>query len=296
MTLEFTGERFLTECHAEMVYEHWHRYLLARDYAAGKSVLDVASGEGYGSHLLAEVADSVVGVDLSADAIAHATQKYAKSNLRYVAASCTQMPLPDESFDFIVSFETIEHIDEAAQHAFLREVNRLLKPDGVFLISSPNRPEYSERNGYKNEYHVKELDRDELEVQLKSHWPNLLWAAQRLGFYSISWNIGETPREGRAYAVEGQSALPEPMYYLVFCSKRECSLAPIRPALSVVSDTSNAVYDAWSNTYKQNVQLHERNQQLERELASMEKAGNNPSPNPTPAEPWLVRLARKLSG
>lgn len=296
MTLEFTGERFLTECHAEMVYEHWHRYLLARDYAAGKRVLDVASGEGYGSHLLAGIAESVVGVDLSADAVAHATQKYAKENLQYIAASCTKIPLPDASFDFIVSFETIEHIDEAAQHAFLREVNRLLKPDGVFLISSPNRPEYSERSAYKNDYHVKELDQDELRQQLQVYWPNLYWAAQRLGFYSISWSIDSEAQEARAYAFEDRSTYPEPMYFLVFCAKSELALAEIRPSLSVVSDSSNAVYDAWSNTYRQNVQLHERNQCLERELAAMKRVPVEPSPNPALREPWLVRFARKLSG
>jgi ubiquinone/menaquinone biosynthesis C-methylase UbiE len=296
MTLEFTGERFLTECHAEMVYEHWHRYLLARDYAAGKRVLDVASGEGYGSHLLAGIAESVVGVDLSAEAVAHATQKYAKENLQYIAASCTQIPLPDASFDFIVSFETIEHIDEAAQHAFLREVNRLLKPDGVFLISSPNRPEYSERNGYKNEYHVKELDQDELRQQLQVYWPNMYWAAQRLGFYSISWSMYSEAQEARAYAFEDRSAYPEPMYFLVFCAKSEFALAEIRPSLSIVSDSSNAVYDAWSNTYRQNVQLHERNQRLERELAELTRVPVEASPIPALREPWLVRFARKLSG
>lgn len=303
MTLEFTGERFLTECQGEMVYEHWHRYLLARDYAAGKRVLDVASGEGYGSHLLAGVADSVVGVDLSADAVSHASQKYAKGNLQYIAASCTQIPLPDASFDFIVSFETIEHIAEASQRAFLAEVNRLLKPDGLFLISSPNRPEYSERRGYANEYHVHELDRAELQVKLSQHWTDFVWASQRFGFYSVTWSIDTNPQSNRAYGVEGDPLFPEPMYFLVFCANSATALSFVKPSLTVMADSSNAVYDAWSNTYRQNVQLHERNQALEKEisamkarLASLESAVVGDIGNSAPAETWLVRLARKITG
>ena len=162
MSLTFTGERFLPECAGEMVYEHWHRYLIAQQYVKGLRVLDVASGEGYGSHLLSLHAANVVGVDVSSDAVAHAAVRYPAANLRYIAAGCVQIPEPDASFDVIVSFETIEHI---MQHeAFLREVDRLLVPGGLFIISSPNRPEYSDRTGYKNEFHVKELDRAELKA------------------------------------------------------------------------------------------------------------------------------------
>lgn len=307
MSLTFTGERFLTECQGEIVYEHWHRYFLACEHARGKRVLDVASGEGYGSHLLANVAESVVGIDISADAVSHARSKYARANLQYIAASCTQIPLPDASFDYIVSFETIEHIDEAAQRGFLREVNRLLKPDGVFLISSPNRPEYSEKKGYKNEYHVKELDKEELRLQLIEYWPALNWAAQRLGFYSVIWNIEGESEFAKAYAAGAETAFPEPMYFMVYCAKSEAALRAIKSSITLVSDSSNTVYEAWSNTYRQNLQLHERNQQLEAELAATSKqlleaqridtaAAPSVAPSAAARDPWLVRMARKLAG
>jgi ubiquinone/menaquinone biosynthesis C-methylase UbiE len=296
MSLSFTGERFLTECQGEMVYEHWHRYLLTREHASGKRVLDVASGEGYGSHLLAGVAESVVGVDLSEDAIKHASAKYAKENLRYIAASCTKIPLPDASFDFIVSFETIEHIDEASQKAFLSEVNRLLKPDGMFLISSPNRPEYSDKAGYKNEFHVHELDEQELRDQLTPYWPYSFWAAQRLSFYSLIWPIDRTAQSSGALTIEGESGFPEPMYFLVFCSKSEPAISQLRASLTLVTDKENSVHTAWANTYRQNVQLHERNQALEREIEALKTSSINSAIDDASNEHWLVRAAKKIVG
>jgi SAM-dependent methyltransferase len=291
MTLEFTGERFVTECQGEMVYEHWHRYLLAREYAHGKRVLDIPCGEGYGSHLLAGVADSVVGVDISNEAVAHASEKYRKQNLQYIAASGTQMPLPDASFDFIVSFEMIEHIHE--QEAFLREVNRLLKPDGVFLISSPNRPEYSDKTGYKNEFHVKELDKEELHQQLLQHWPNQIWLAQRAAFHSMIWPIDTIAQKAWAMDAKGETGFPEAMYFVVFCAKNEAALASIQAPLTLVADKENSVYAEWSRTYRENAQSRKEIEMLRTTLAQT-AAAQTVAATPVAREHWLVRAARKL--
>jgi ubiquinone/menaquinone biosynthesis C-methylase UbiE len=291
MTLEFTGERFVTECQGEMVYEHWHRYLLAREYAHGKRVLDIPCGEGYGSHLLAGVAESVVGVDISKEAVAHASEKYRKENLRYIVASGTQMPLPDASFDFIVSFEMIEHIHE--QEAFLREVNRLLKPDGVFLISSPNRPEYTDKTGYKNEFHVKELDTEELRQQLIQHWPHQIWLAQRAAFHSMIWPIDTIARKAWAMNEKGESGFPEPMYFIVFCAKSELALANIQAPLTLVADKENSVYAEWSRTYRENAQSRKEIEALQTALVQSTKSQTVVA-TPVASEHWLVRLARKL--
>ena len=74
--LPFTGERFVPGTAGEIWYEHWHRYQFAGAFAAGRRVLDAACGEGYGSALLARSAASVVGVDIAADAVAHARARY----------------------------------------------------------------------------------------------------------------------------------------------------------------------------------------------------------------------------
>lgn len=305
MTLSFTGERFLPECAGEMVYEHWHRYLLAQRHVAGKRVLDAASGEGYGASLLAGKAASVVGVDVSPEATAHATAKYASKKLRFVTASVAQMPLPDASFDVIVSFETIEHMTE--HEAFMREVDRLLAPGGLFIISSPNRPEYSDKTGYRNEFHVRELDRNELRTLLDRHFPAQQWFAQRPAFHSIIWPLDASPSTTEALAADGGNGWPEALYFLVFASRETAALAAVTPDVTLVTDREQSVYAEWSRTYRENRMLRQRVAELE---AASSKAApataattansdtthhNDCRSEATSAEPWLVRLARRLT-
>src|SRR4051794_26599450 len=70
--LEWTGERLTTAARGQVEVEHLHRYCFARELCRGLDVLDIASGEGYGTALLAQTARSVVGVELSTTAMIHA--------------------------------------------------------------------------------------------------------------------------------------------------------------------------------------------------------------------------------
>lgn len=171
MALFNSGERFLPGTGGITQTEHMHRYALAMKLADGLDVLDVASGEGYGSNLLATVARSVVGVDISEEARLHACEKYQKPNLQYLQGDCARLPLESASVDLVVSFETIEHHDQ--HEAMLSEIRRVLRPDGVLLISSPNRPEYNLMLGTPNPYHVKELDYEELVGLLETDFINI---------------------------------------------------------------------------------------------------------------------------
>ncbi|HMA32703.1 MAG TPA: class I SAM-dependent methyltransferase, partial [Casimicrobiaceae bacterium] len=91
--LEFTGERYVPGTPGEIAHEHWHRYAFARRYAAGRRVLDVACGEGYGCVLLAAVAAHVVGVDVDARTLAHARRTYsATPNVDFVEGSAAALP------------------------------------------------------------------------------------------------------------------------------------------------------------------------------------------------------------
>jgi len=92
-----------------------HRFIYALAYARGKTVLDIASGEGYGTALLASYAAFVTGVDIAEDAVAHARRKYQLPNLEFLLGSCSKIPLLDGTVDLVVSFETIEHHDEHEQ-------------------------------------------------------------------------------------------------------------------------------------------------------------------------------------
>src|SRR5689334_14207734 len=107
--LEWTGERYLPEIGGNIQLEHVHRYLLARDLAHDKRVLDIACGEGYGSDVLATVAAHVVGVDVSPEVIRHAKRQYRRANLEFSVGTCAAIPLADQSVDLVVSYETIEH-------------------------------------------------------------------------------------------------------------------------------------------------------------------------------------------
>ena len=176
--MEWTGERFLPKISGTIALEHIHRYLVARELAKDKVVLDIACGEGYGSAMLAEIARHVSGVDISAEAIVYATEKYRKGNLQFLVGSCAAIPLPDDSIDLVVSFETIEH--HVFHKEMMEEVKRVLKPDGLLIISSPDKREYSDLTGYKNPYHVKELYRDEFEELVLSYFKNICSYGQRV--------------------------------------------------------------------------------------------------------------------
>src|SRR3954471_14002428 len=148
--MEFTGERFVPGTRGNIELEHLHRYLQAGEIAAGKVVLDIASGEGYGSAMLANSAARVIGVDISAAAVYHAADRYKKENLEYKVGSCADIPVPDASVDMVVSFETLEHHDQHEQ--MMREFKRVLRPAGVVLISSPDKDHYSVAPNYSNPY------------------------------------------------------------------------------------------------------------------------------------------------
>ena len=177
------GERFLAEMKGVIHLEHWHRYRLASQLCADKTVLDLASGEGYGSHFLAKTALNVIGFDISEKAVFHATQTYQQDNLRFGVASATEIPLEDNSIDLIVSFETIEHLED--HEGMIREFKRVLKNDGVILISSPNKEVYSDIDGYRNPYHVRELYTEEFHQLIKSYFENTKLLGQRTAAASI---------------------------------------------------------------------------------------------------------------
>lgn len=127
----------------EMSYEHWHRYLFASQWAAGRTVLDIACGEGYGTSILADTAKNVVGIDNDGDVIQKATDKYGRANLRFITGRAGEVPIEENSIaDVIVSFETLEHLDETEQISFLSEIGRLLTDDGLLIISTPDKDRY----------------------------------------------------------------------------------------------------------------------------------------------------------
>jgi SAM-dependent methyltransferase len=242
--LTFTGERFAPEVTGAIWYEHWHRYCLVQPLVRGKTVLDAACGEGYGSYLLAQTAQDVFGIDISAEAIGHARARYAAPNLHYLEGSATKLPLPAASVDCIVSFETIEHLAEQAE--MLAEFRRVLAPSGVLVISSPNQPVYSGDSKVGNEFHVRELTRHELATLLQPAFPQQQWYGQRVVAHSAFWAEGVNERNGTLLtladgAVRSASEPAPPMYFVVLCAAEGVAL-PALPELSLFDDGRQSLY------------------------------------------------------
>ena len=153
--LPWTGERLVPSIKNYGAIEHLHRYALAAEFVENKIVADVACGEGYGSNILSQKAKMVIGVDISNEAVVHANTKYSSSKLKYLKGSVDQLPLESSSIDVFVSFETIEHI--TVQEQMLSEITRVLKREGMLIISSPEKSNYQDKQVEKNQFHAKEL-------------------------------------------------------------------------------------------------------------------------------------------
>ncbi len=256
-SLKFTGERFTPEVRGPIWFEHWHRYAFVAPLVRGRRVLDAACGEGYGSFLLAHAADRVTGVDISADAVGHARDRYPRQNLEFVQGSVTELPLKDGSVDVVVSFETIEHLP--AQREMLAEFRRVLAPDGVLVVSSPNRPVYNEAGSVENHFHVKELDRAELKALLDPEFPQQSWYAQRVIAQSALWAEGAGGQSSQFLALPGNEVTvarepAPPMYFVVVCAAAGVPL-PACPALSLFDDGALALWRDYARALGRERQL-----------------------------------------
>lgn len=166
---KWTGERIETNIYGDVAVEHLHRYYLATLFTTNKIVLDIASGEGYGAYLMAKSAKRVIGVDIDQEAVDLSRMKYKKENLSFLKGRADLMPLNDSSVDVLISFETIEHHDKHDE-MFL-EIKRVLKPDGVLIMSSPDKKYYSALNK-NNPFHIKELYLEEFKNLANKYFQN----------------------------------------------------------------------------------------------------------------------------
>ncbi len=275
--LHFTGERFVPGARGEIWVEHWHRYHFAARWVAGKRVLDVACGEGYGTALLAAHAAKATGADISEEAIAHARWEYASlTNAEFVSAPCTKLPLADASIDVAVSFETLEHIETQAE--FLAELARVLTPEGVLVLSCPNKLEYSDKRDFANEFHVKELYREELAALLAVHFPHARWYGQRPSFFSvIAPEVPSAPEGELIEVVEGaptQAAahFTHPLYFLVVASRSEAAVSALPPAVSVLADREDWVHRDYEKVMRHLEESVKRGEALEAQVAQRERS------------------------
>jgi SAM-dependent methyltransferase len=154
---------------------HFKRYDFAAPFCDGRRVLDAGCGVGYGAARLAKEAASVVGVDVSEEAIAYAQTHYAASNVSFAAMDVSALALGDASFDVVCSFETIEHVDDAERA--LGELARVLNSDGTLVISTPQVKRTT--TSPANPYHHVEFARNDFEALLRRHFESVELFGQR---------------------------------------------------------------------------------------------------------------------
>jgi GT2 family glycosyltransferase/SAM-dependent methyltransferase len=238
--LSFTGERWTSELTGQTEVEHLHRYLLARDLCASKDVLDLASGEGYGAALLAQVARSVIGIDSHEPTVAHAKREYGRANLHFLVGDARCVPLNTNCVDVITSFETLEHFAE--QEAFIAEIRRVLRPGGLLVISTPDCDVYSPAGSLANPHHVWELSREEFVTALHRQFCYIAMLVQRPMIGSAVWpripphaaSPGITYESRDDLHFERSEGLPRAVYMIACASDRPITNGP-GPSLYIQS-------------------------------------------------------------
>jgi SAM-dependent methyltransferase len=178
--LELTGERTLPDVPEENYWFRRHlavyRWITAR--CAGRRVVDMACGEGYGAAVLAKTATAVIGVDANPEAFDHARLRYRAPNLSFERALVEQFDR-GAPFDAIVFLQTVEHVEQP--EVLLERFASLLSPEGVLYVTTPNRltlaPRGAERSG--NPWHVREYAPEEFAEVVRP----LFGAVELLGLF-----------------------------------------------------------------------------------------------------------------
>lgn len=164
---EFMHERYVPDTFWKLTeYEHFPRYALAAQMAQGTRVLDFGCGTGYGTAKLGKVADTVLGIDISEEAIRWAREAHHNPKLSFDIRADLGRGLDQASFDLVTCFEMIEHVDHATQVATIRSISRLLTPSGKLVISTPD-PAFTAPYG-PNPYHLREMSEIEFLELLSS--------------------------------------------------------------------------------------------------------------------------------
>ncbi|MEO7539941.1 MAG: class I SAM-dependent methyltransferase [Pyrinomonadaceae bacterium] len=160
--------------------EHRSRYHFAAPMVAGKRVLDIACGTGFGMQILADAgASEIFATDMSDDALA-VSMTVRTPNSFLFRSDGTRLPFADGTFDVVTSFETVEHILNF--EGFVKDLRRVLKMDGVMIMSTPNALYTRPVDGKPlNPFHVYEFRPDEFEELLRRHFSQVELFGQRVG-------------------------------------------------------------------------------------------------------------------
>ena len=206
---------------------HAARYASAKAYCRNRTVLDLACGEGYGSAKLIDWgASSVLGVDISEDAINKAQIRFTSSATKFLQLPADTETFLSQKFDLVVSFETIEHVQDPEQ--FLTNIKNSMHKDSIAIISCPNDAWYYAYGG-SNPFHLHTWTPDEFKHLINKHFGNvkMVFGYPSIGFTNVGENqyLGEkfTSKSSRGEMVHQVAPLSqkESAYYLAYININE---------------------------------------------------------------------------
>jgi len=268
-SLKFTGERLIPKDNENQAfyYEHFLRYNFATQFSKSKIVLDVACGTGYGCQLISKKgeASKVTGIDISSESIKFAKKNYQENNIDYLVDDAqTLISQKNNSFDLITSFETIEHISNPEE--FIKQTKKLLKKDGILIISTPNTNTYPKGN----KYHIREQTPKEFYSLLKKYYTYTENYYQKFYLSNLISKKEETILNNIDKKIEVDDTNCE--YLICVCSNQKIPITNngIINNINKVEqvDLTNgyiSVSNKFSNLYKQNENLTEITNQINQE-------------------------------
>jgi ubiquinone/menaquinone biosynthesis C-methylase UbiE len=183
----FDGERL--DSKSPLAKNNLLEHLVRYEFVQGsleKNVLDIGCGSGHGSNTLAPKFKEVYGVDISNEAIQYAKDNWQLPNIKFSTGDSLNIPFPENQFDVVVAFEVFEHLSDWRK--FLSEIKRVLKPNGLVYISTPNKTLYSP--GTKkpiNPHHVFEMTIPEFKAALNEYFVVDKIYGQRTPVYNDHW-------------------------------------------------------------------------------------------------------------
>lgn len=187
----------------QTIQHHLKRYQFAVK-ATRKYALDFACGSGYGTNMLAEAGYHAIGIDISKETLQKASAKY--QHVQFYCGSLTSEKVWSEIYskwnnkiDLITFFEAIEHFSKTEGQKIVELAFCCLKPNGVFIVSTPRKA-----NKKYNKFHKSEWIYKELELLLKKYFSGVL-------SYSQTWEDGQIDPKGTENKKED--------FYIFLCVK-----------------------------------------------------------------------------
>jgi len=207
-------------------------------------------------------------VDVAPEAIEFARAHYPATNLRFEEGSCEALPHANGSFELVVAFEVIEHLED--WQAFLREARRVLAPNGQLVVSTPNKLYYTESRGADgaNPFHVHEFEFSEFRSELTAVFPHVsLFLENHVEGFTFQAHEGGSTAEVRVDA--GDAAPDESHFFVAVCANRPQTG---NPTYVYIPRTANVLRERERHIGLLEKELAEKNQWLadaQRDLTEM---------------------------